>query len=91
MEQTLHYRGVTYVVGIETDGVRAWSVRAAPVEGEADQPGQQIRATGLTRARGPRGSFKGAVIAARDAIDEMLRAEPPGADVLVPASSHAKV
>ncbi len=64
MEQTLEYRGVVYVVGIETDGMRAWSVY--------DKTAKRPLASGLTRARGLRGSFKSAVLAARAAIDEML-------------------
>ncbi len=64
MEQTLEYRGVVYVVGIETDGMRAWSVY--------DKNAKRASASGLTRARGVRGSFKSAVLAARAAIDEML-------------------
>ncbi len=71
MEQTLHYRGITYVIGIETDGMRSWSVHGDP-DGPAPQ---SVLASGVARARGLRGSFKGAVMAARDAIDERLGAE----------------
>jgi ATP-dependent helicase YprA (DUF1998 family) len=73
MEQVLHYRGVTYVVGIETDGVRAWSVCGHPEAPIA----KHLQHSGVARARGLRGSFKGAVLAARDAIDGMLGVEAP--------------
>lgn len=64
MEQTLEYRDTVYVIGIETDGMRAWSVYGKDLK--------RATASGLTRARGVRGSFKSAVLAARAAIDERL-------------------
>ena len=65
MEQILIYRDVRYVIGPEQDGHRVWTVDA----------GQE---RGIAVGSGVRGSFKAAVMAAREAIDRRL-ADDPGA------------
>ena len=61
MEQTLLYRDVRYVIGPEQDGHRLWTVY---LEGCAE--------SGISGGSGLRGSFKTAVMAAREAIDAQL-------------------
>ncbi len=61
MEQILHYRDVRYVIGPEQDGHRLWTIH----HGDGTE-------SGLSGGSGTRGSFKTAVMAARDAIDERL-------------------
>ena len=61
MEQTLLYRDVRYVIGPEQDGHRRWTIHYD------DAP-----ETGICGGSGLRGSFKTAVMAARDAIDARL-------------------
>ena len=59
MEQGLIYRDVRYVVGPEQDGHRIWTIEAS-------------QASGVAVGSGARGSFKTAVMAAREAIDQHL-------------------
>jgi hypothetical protein len=73
MEQTLLYRDTRYVIGPEQDGQRRWTIL------HPDGPPE----SGLSAGSGLRGSFKTAVLAAREAIDEKL------GDVRVDAASHA--
>ena len=61
MEQILLYRDIEYVIGPEQDGHRLWTVRA---EGHAE--------SGVAGGSGMRGSFKTAVMEAREAIDALL-------------------
>ncbi len=63
MEQTLLYRDVSYVIGPEQDGHRRWIIH---------HDGTQE--SGVSGGSGMRGSFKTAVLAARDAIDARLDA-----------------
>ncbi|WP_428391675.1 hypothetical protein [Lichenicoccus sp.] len=59
MEQALVYRDVRYVIGPEQDGHRIWTIDAS-------------KASGVAVGSGARGSFKAAVMAAREAIDQRL-------------------
>ncbi len=61
MEQILLYRNVQYVIGPEQDGQRLWTVHFG---GGLER--------GVAGGTGMRGSFKTAVMAARDAIDAGL-------------------
>ena len=65
MEQEIEYKGVRTVIGGERDGSRYWAIfpEGAPPEGAI---------SGVARADGSRGSFKEAVFASREAIDEWL-------------------
>jgi len=63
MEQILLYRDVRYVVGPEQDGQRLWTIH---LDGEPE--------SGIAAGSGLRGSFKTAVLAAREAIDAHLDA-----------------
>ena len=65
MDQEIEYKGVRTVIGAERDGRRQWAVfpQGAPPEGAI---------SGIARADGSRGSFKEAVFASREAIDEWL-------------------
>ena len=65
MDQELEYRGVRTLIGTERDGKRRWSIHpsGSPPDGAA---------SGLSRAENARGSFKEAVFAARDAVDQWL-------------------
>ena len=65
MEQVLIYRDVRYVIGPEQDGHRVWTVEAS-------------QECGIAVGSGARGSFKAAVMAARQAIDQRL-GDTPGA------------
>ncbi len=65
MEQILLYRDVRYVIGPEQDGHRLWTVHLGH---DAE--------SGLAGGSGVRGSFKTAVMAAREAIDARLDPEP---------------
>jgi hypothetical protein len=62
MEQILFYRDVQYVIGPEQDGQRRWTILHP--DGPPD--------SGISAGSGLRGSFKTAVLAAREAIDERL-------------------
>ena len=64
MEQTLLYRDVEYVIGPEQDGHRLWTIR---IDGLSE--------SGIAGGSGVRGSFKTAVMAAREAIDARLDSE----------------
>ena len=61
MEQILLYRDVEYVIGPEQDGHRLWTIRVGGV-----------MESGIAAGSGLRGSFKTAVMAAREAIDARL-------------------
>ena len=61
MEQVLLYRDVRYVIGPEQDGHRLWTVHLGT--------GPQ---SGFAGGSGLRGSFKSAVMTAREAIDASL-------------------
>ncbi len=61
MEQTLLYRDVSYIIGPEQDGHRRWTI----LYDDAPE-------VGISGGSGLRGSFKTAVMAARDAIDARL-------------------
>ena len=61
VEQILLYRNVQYVIGPEQDGQRLWTVDFG---GNLEY--------GMAGGNGMRGSFKTAVMAARDAIDAGL-------------------
>ncbi len=66
MEQNLLYRDVRYVIGPEQDGHRLWTIHheIAPE-------------SGISGGSGLRGSFKIAVLEAREAIDARLDAVTP--------------
>lgn len=61
MEQTLLYRDVRYVIGPEQDGHRLWTIHH-----------EEALESGIAGGSGLRGSFKTAVLAAREAIDARL-------------------
>lgn len=65
MEQVLSYRGVRYVIFPQSGESRLWVIypEGGPEDGAAD---------GFARIEGPRGSFKSAVMAARQAIDAWI-------------------
>lgn len=63
MEQTLLYRDVSYVIGPEQDGHRRWTIQY-----------DDVPEIGISGGSGLRGSFKTAVMAAREAIDSRLDA-----------------
>ncbi len=63
MEQTLLYREVRYVIGPEQDGHRHWTIH---LDGASE--------SGISGGSGLRGSFKAAVLSAREAIDARLDA-----------------
>ena len=65
MEQTLLYREIRYVIGQEQDGRRRWSIHP---------DGSTM--SGVVSSSGLRGSFKSAVFAAREAIDQWI--DSPG-------------
>jgi hypothetical protein len=65
MEQTLTYRDCRYVIGLEVDRGRNWTI--FPEDGPPD--GAQH---GVARSEGLRGSFKVAVASAQSAIDQWL-------------------
>ena len=64
MEQTLIYRDVSYVIGPEQDGHRLWTIH---YDGAPE--------SGVAGGSGLRGSFKTAVMAAREVIDARLDAK----------------
>jgi len=63
MEHSLLYRDVRYVIGPEQDGSRRWTIHP---EGRG--------VSGIAEASRAHGSFKVAVLAARQAIDAWLAA-----------------
>ncbi len=63
MEQSLLYRDVSYVIGPEQDGHRRWTIHY-----------EDASESGIAGGSGLRGSFKTAVMAAREAIDARLDA-----------------
>jgi hypothetical protein len=69
MEQDLNYKGIRYIIGVDKGQGRSWVIY--PDDGPAEGA-----ALGQARITGPRGSFKEAVIAAREAIDEWLLHHP---------------
>ena len=66
MEQTLLYRDIRYVISPEQDGYRHWTIHH-----------ENASESGVSGGSGLRGSFKTAVMAAREAIDARLDAATP--------------